>query len=65
MDYQARAKLADKLWNRATDRAFELGYGDEAFADWTGATGMHLPFDKWVKNKAIYINKISVVDNQQ
>jgi hypothetical protein len=29
MDYKARSKLAKKLWDRATDRAFELGYGDE------------------------------------
>jgi len=29
MDYQARKKLASKLWYRATDKAFELGYDDE------------------------------------
>ena len=34
MDYKARKKLANKLWDRATDRAFELGYAPEHEGAW-------------------------------
>jgi len=64
--------ISDDKWQQWADELVQLqnqkliiGFYDDAFKDWSGATGMHLPFDKCVKNKAIYINKTSVVDNQQ
>ncbi len=64
--------ITDEKWQDWADELVELqkrklkiGFYDDAFADWTGATGMHLPFDKWIKNKVKYLNRISVVDNQQ
>lgn len=30
----------------------EIGFYDEAFADWTGDTGYHLPRDDWIEQKA-------------
>ena len=33
----------------------DIGFYDEAFADWSGATGTHLPFDKWVIDRAKWL----------
>lgn len=51
--------ISDEKWQQWADELVELqkqkleiGFYDEAFKDWTGATGMHLPFDKWVKHRA-------------
>jgi hypothetical protein len=30
----------------------DIGFYDDAFADWDGSTGMHLPFDPWVVKRA-------------
>jgi len=30
-----------------------IGFYDEVFADWKGETGMHLPRDPWIKDKAL------------
>ena len=35
------------LQNKYPD-ACNLGFYDEAFADWSGATGCDLPFDPWL-----------------
>jgi len=32
-----------------------IGFYDEAFADWTGETGMHLPRDGWINYKALQL----------
>lgn len=49
----------DHKWQEWADELVELqkqkmkiGFYDEAFADWTGASGAFLPFDKWVKERA-------------
>jgi len=64
--------ITDEKWQQWADELVELqkrklkiGFYDKEFSDWTGATGMHLPFDKWIRDKVKYLNKISVVDNQQ
>lgn len=51
--------IDDDTWQRWADELVELqkrkatiGFYDEEFADWTGATGMHLPKDKWIENRA-------------
>ena len=49
----------DHKWQQWADELVELqkqkkviGFYDEAFADWTGASGAFLPFDEWVKKRA-------------
>lgn len=51
--------IDDDTWQRWADELVELqkrkatiGFYDEEFSDWTGATGMHLPKDKWIENRA-------------
>ena len=51
--------IDDHTWQKWADELTELqkrkkviGFYDEAFADWTGATGTHLPFDPWVIQRA-------------
>ena len=54
----------DGKWQEWADELVELqkqkkdiGFYDETFADWSGATGTHLPFDPWVIKRAkILIN---------
>lgn len=37
----------------------DVGYYDEAFKDWDGTTGHHLPLDdRWVISKALQIRRI-------
>jgi len=52
----------DGTWQRWADELTELqkqnhkiGFYDKAFKDWDGSTGMHLPFDQWVKDKAEFL----------
>jgi hypothetical protein len=50
--------ITDEKWQRWADEltdlqtrypdACKLGFYDEAFADWSGATGCDLPFDPWL-----------------
>ena len=49
--------LADELTRLQEARADLLGIGcyDEAFKDWDGSTGYHLPQDRWVQSKAVYL----------
>ncbi len=51
--------IDDHKWQVWADELVELqkqkatiGFYDEAFADWTGASGAFLPFDPWVKERA-------------
>lgn len=57
--------IDDHKWQEWADELVELhtawfrfnapkpiGFYDEAFADWTGASGAFLPFDEWVKKRA-------------
>lgn len=58
--------ITDHEWQQRADELVELqaqlfmpiGWYDAAFADWTGATGAHLPFDLWVTGKAAYIMRL-------
>lgn len=68
--------IDDHKWQQWADELVELhkqkpsiGFYDEAFSDWTGASGAFLPFDEWVKekvekllqyNQEEAINKLSV-----
>lgn len=56
--------ISDDKWQQWADELVELqkrkqviGFYDDVFADWTGATGMHLPFDDWVVKRAEKIMK--------
>ena len=50
--------ITDEKWQQWADEltylqnkypdACKLGFYDEAFADWSGATGCDLPFDPWL-----------------
>ena len=49
----------DHKWQQWADELVELqkqkmdiGFYDDAFRDWTGASGAFLPFDEWVKVRA-------------
>ena len=51
--------ITDAKWQEWADELVELqkqkkdiGFYDKAFADWSGATGCHLPFDDWVVKRA-------------
>lgn len=39
-----------KMWNDL-GMTKKIDFYDEVFADWNGATGMHLPKDDWVKRR--------------
>ena len=51
--------ISDDLWQEWAEELHELqksatkiGFYDSAFADWDGTTGMHLPKDAWIADKA-------------
>lgn len=53
--------VSDDTWQRWANELVALqaeipdvkiGFYDHAFGDWDGSTGMHLPQDRWVRNKA-------------
>lgn len=50
------------MWDRFKAPS-KVGFYDEAFADWTGASGAFLPFDEWVKKRAesLLISKLGGV----
>ena len=50
-------RWADQLECLQQDKSdIEIGFFDQVFADWDGATGSHLPHhDKWVYSKALYL----------
>ena len=43
---------ANELRDLQAAYGWQIGYYDEAFRDWIGATGHDLPRDEWVQNKA-------------
>lgn len=43
---------ADELVRLQSEHGTKIGFYDEAFADWDGSTGYHLPQDNWVAAKA-------------
>lgn len=54
--------IDDDTWQRWADELVELqkqkkviGFYDKEFEDWTGATGMHLPKDKWIVQRAKWL----------
>jgi hypothetical protein len=56
--------VSDHKWQEWADELVELqkrkdtiGFYDEAFSDWTGASGAFLPFDQWVVDRAKKIAK--------
>lgn len=57
--------ISDRKWQKFANELVELqkkkteiGWYDKEFADWNGSTGMHLPRDEWVVNKAIQLIRI-------
>lgn len=55
--------VPDDVWQAWADELAginqDIGFYDEAFKDWDGTTGYHLPFDdKWVVSKALQIRRI-------
>jgi len=62
---------SDGFWQKQADRleklqkdyleaglSIDIGFYDDAFKDFTGATGAHLPRDEYVVNKATYIYRL-------
>jgi NAD-dependent DNA ligase len=55
-------RITDEKWQQWADELTDLqnknpdetklDFYDEVFAEWNGSTGMHLPFDPWLVNKA-------------
>ena len=57
--------ISDEKWQQWADelaalqkQKMEIGFYDKEFADWNGSTGMHLPQDKWIADRAKYLLKI-------
>lgn len=50
--------MAEELTGLQFIHGTEFGWYDEAFQDWDGSTGMHLPQDEWVISKALYIHRM-------
>lgn len=56
----------DDQWQQCANRLAEMqeaypepiGFYDEAFVDWSGDTGAHLPKDDWVREKATYVTRL-------
>jgi hypothetical protein len=36
----------------------EIGFYDKEFAEWNGSTGMHLPQENWIRDRAKYLLNI-------
>lgn len=45
-------RWADELTELQHDHPEPINWYDDAFADWDGSTGMHLPQDQWVRDRA-------------
>lgn len=43
--------------------ACKIDFYDDAFADWDGSTGMHLPKDEWVRNKSVQVRALFASGN--
>lgn len=46
-------KWAEELRDLQKEFPVAIDFYDKEFADWTGDTGMHLPQDGWVREKAL------------
>ena len=56
--WQAWADELEKLQKDNPDKV-SIGFYDDVFKDWTGATGNHLPhLDPWVNNKARWLLRL-------
>lgn len=60
--------VPDDVWQAWADELAEInediGFYDEAFKDWDGTTGYHLPFDdRWVVFKALQIKRLTRAAN--
>ena len=54
--------ISDHQWQDWADELTEMqsqypqltniGFYDKGFSDWNGSTGMHLPVDGWIRDKA-------------
>lgn len=62
--------IDDHKWQEWADELVELqkqkmniGFYDEAFSDWTGASGAFLPFDDWVKKRAADLIKWCTINS--
>lgn len=59
--------ISDDTWQRLANELRELqeefseniNWYDDVFKGWNGDTGMHLPSDEWVVNKALYIIRLN------
>jgi hypothetical protein len=56
--------ITDGKWQQWADELVVLqeqektiGFYDDVFADWDGSTGMHLPRDEWIINRAKWLIK--------
>jgi hypothetical protein len=50
---------ADELGVAQAAHPQPIGFYDREFADWNGSTGMHLPSDGWVIEKADLVRRIA------
>lgn len=55
-------RWADELAVLQRDHPGPIGFYDDAFADWDGSTGFHLPKDDWVCEKA---QQLRVIEHNQ
>lgn len=49
---------ADELVTLQREHPGAIGWYDAAFADWDGSTGMHLPGDGWIIEKADQVRRL-------
>lgn len=49
---------ANELAILQTQHQADIGWYDSEFKDWTGDTGMHLPKNEWIINKALQLLRI-------
>lgn len=55
-EFDRRAKKLAELQKELG--TYKIGFYDDLFQDWTGASGYHLKYDEWVVSKALYIERI-------
>lgn len=55
-EFDRRAKRLVELQSEMGD--VNIGFYDELFVDWTGASGYHLKYDDWVVSKAVQLERI-------
>ena len=58
--WQKKADELESLQKAYKDVGLDLsiGFYDDAFSDWTGATGTHLPRDDYIVGTALYIYRL-------